>query len=79
MVYLGPHMKVDFDRLVFDDLDEIIVMQQHCGGENRTVFKSFLKAGGSKRMMKDFIRMFCFNSQMNFNFLLVDTPIIHLV
>lgn len=45
MVYLGPHMKVDFDHLVFEDLDEVLVMQQHCGGENLSVFKGFLKAG----------------------------------
>ena len=46
MVYYGPHTKVDYDHLVFEEVDEIIVMQQHCGGENRVVFKDMLKAGG---------------------------------
>ena len=46
MVYYGPHMKVDYDHLVFDEIDEIIVMQQHCGGENIIVHKENLKPGG---------------------------------
>jgi hypothetical protein len=46
MVYYGPHTKVDYDRMVFSDADEIMVMQQHCGGENLVVFKKYLKPGG---------------------------------
>lgn len=46
MVYYGPHTKVDYDHLVFDEVDEIIVMQQHCGGENLIVYKNYLKPGG---------------------------------
>ncbi|CAF3137119.1 unnamed protein product [Rotaria sp. Silwood2] len=46
MVYYGPHTKVDYDHLVFEQIDEIIVMQQHCGGENLIVYKNYLKPGG---------------------------------
>ena len=46
MVYFGPHVQVDYDHSVFESTDEILVMQQHCGGENRKVFKKSLKAGG---------------------------------
>ncbi|CAF3790952.1 unnamed protein product [Rotaria sordida] len=45
MVYYGPHTKVDYDHLVFEEIDEIIVMQQHCGGENLIVYKNYLKPG----------------------------------
>ncbi|CAF2961367.1 unnamed protein product [Rotaria sp. Silwood2] len=45
MVYYGPHTKVDYDHLVFEQIDEIIVMQQHCGGENLIVYKNYLKPG----------------------------------
>ena len=46
MIYYGPHTKVDYDHLVFEPTDEITVMQQHCGGENLTVYKKHLKPGG---------------------------------
>lgn len=46
MVYYGPHTKVDYDHLVFEETTEVIVMQQHCGGENLVVYKNFLKPGG---------------------------------
>ncbi|CAF1063460.1 unnamed protein product [Adineta ricciae] len=45
MVYYGPHTKVDYDRMVFSDVDEVMVMQQHCGGENLIVYKGYLKPG----------------------------------
>ncbi|CAF3621989.1 unnamed protein product [Rotaria sp. Silwood1] len=45
MVYYGPHTKIDYDHLVFEQIDEIIVMQQHCGGENLIVYKNHLKPG----------------------------------
>jgi hypothetical protein len=46
MVYYGPHTKVDYDHLVFAEVDEITVMQQHCGGENLVVYKNYLQPGG---------------------------------
>jgi hypothetical protein len=46
MHYYGPKVQVDYDHLVFEPIDEIIVMQQHCGGENIIVYKENLKAGG---------------------------------
>ncbi|CAF0716915.1 unnamed protein product [Adineta steineri] len=45
MVYYGPHTKIDYDRMIFTDIDEVIVMQQHCGGENLPVCKKYLKPG----------------------------------
>jgi hypothetical protein len=46
MVYYGPKMKVDYDHLVFEPVDEVMIMQQHCGGENIIVYKENLKFGG---------------------------------
>ena len=46
MVYYGPHTKIDYDHLVFEPFDEIMVMQQHCGGENLIVFKGYCKPDG---------------------------------
>jgi len=46
MIYYGPKIKIDYDHLVFESTDEIEVMQQHCGGENITVYKEHLKPGG---------------------------------
>jgi hypothetical protein len=45
MVYYGPHTKIDYDHSLFEPVDEIMVMQQHCGGENLIVYKDNLKAG----------------------------------
>ncbi|CAF0754519.1 unnamed protein product [Didymodactylos carnosus] len=45
MIYYGPHTKIDYDHNLFEPLDEVMVMQQHCGGENLPVFKKMLKAG----------------------------------
>ncbi|CAF0742730.1 unnamed protein product [Adineta ricciae] len=43
MVYIGPELAVEYDREWFEpDGDEIIVMQQHCGGGNLVAFKGFL-------------------------------------
>jgi hypothetical protein len=47
MIYYGPHTKIDYDHSLFEPVDEIMVMQQHCGGENLIVHKANLKAGGS--------------------------------
>ena len=38
MIYLGGQANVD--------PVEIMVMQQHCGGENLLVFKNFLRPNG---------------------------------
>ena len=46
MIYYGPHTKVDYDHLVFQPIDTITIMQQHCGGENLTVYKEHLKPTG---------------------------------
>ncbi|UJR14511.1 hypothetical protein I4U23_001507 [Adineta vaga] len=44
MMYFGSELKVEYDREWFEpDGEEIIVMQQHCGGENLVAFKGFLK------------------------------------
>ncbi|CAF1144439.1 unnamed protein product [Rotaria sordida] len=44
MKYFGEEINIDYDRSLFiPQDDEIIVMQQHCGGENLIVFKGLLK------------------------------------
>jgi hypothetical protein len=60
MVYHGPHLQVDFDRLVFYPVDEVLVSQQHCGGENRVVFKKMLRHGGTLRRRRVKSRPFAF-------------------
>ncbi|CAF0869775.1 unnamed protein product [Adineta ricciae] len=43
MVYFGSELAVQYDREWFEpDGDEIIVMQQHCGGGNLVAYKGFL-------------------------------------
>lgn len=43
MKYYKAEFNVEYDREWFEpEGDEIIIMQQHCGGENLTVFKSFV-------------------------------------
>jgi hypothetical protein len=44
MIYYGPSTTLDCERTLFEpEGDEIIVMQQHCGGENLIVYKGALK------------------------------------
>jgi hypothetical protein len=48
MIYYGPKAIVDYERNWFvPEGDEIIVMQQHCGGENLVVYKGALKPNGN--------------------------------
>jgi len=47
MIYYGPHTKPVYDHSIFEPIDEIMVMQQHCGGENLIVYKANHKAEGS--------------------------------
>ncbi|CAF3277422.1 unnamed protein product [Rotaria socialis] len=58
MTYFGPHTKLDYDHSIFEPIDEIIVMQQHCGGENLIVYKDNLKPGDE----------FSFNSRRHSNY-----------
>ncbi|UJR14309.1 hypothetical protein I4U23_001304 [Adineta vaga] len=44
MIYYGPQNNFDYDNCWFKpDGDEILVSQQHCGGENLTVFRGHVK------------------------------------
>jgi hypothetical protein len=61
MVYYGPKIKIDYDHLVFESTDEIEVMQQHCGGENITVYKEHLKPGGLLSIVSFFYSIFIFS------------------
>ncbi|CAF0845811.1 unnamed protein product [Adineta steineri] len=45
MIYYGPNTKLEYDHSLFESTDEIMVMQQHCGGENLIVYKANLKPG----------------------------------
>lgn len=47
MIYHGPQSLLESKRPVVErSTDEIIVMQQHCGGENLLVFRQQLNAHG---------------------------------
>lgn len=47
MIYLGSPTHVDCDQIARQqNSSEIIVMQQHCGGENLILFKNNLKQNG---------------------------------
>lgn len=47
MIYYGPQTLMDYNRSWFEsDGDDIVVMQQHCGGENLIVHKGPLKPNG---------------------------------
>ena len=57
MVYFGPGLSVEYDREWFEpDGDEIIVMQQHCGGGNLVAFKGFLHHNGNKGNLRFVVR-----------------------
>ncbi|CAF4582829.1 unnamed protein product [Rotaria sp. Silwood1] len=44
MIYYGPQTMIDYKKKWFQpNGDEIMIMQQHCGGENLIVFKGFVK------------------------------------
>lgn len=44
MVYYGLQTNLDYERKYFHpNGDEIIVMQQHCGGENIIVYKGHVQ------------------------------------
>lgn len=50
MIYYGPQLNVDSKRSRFQPAgDEIIVMQQHCGGENLIVYKGSLRPNSKKK------------------------------
>ncbi len=47
LTYYGPELNIEYDRGYFEaEGDEILLMQQHCGGENFLAFKGFLKPNG---------------------------------
>ena len=45
-IYYGKGINISYDKQLFGSKDEISIMQQHCGGENLTVFTGFLESGG---------------------------------
>ncbi len=50
LTYYGPELNIEYDREWFEpDGDEVIIMQQHCGGENYLVFKGYLKPNGKSK------------------------------
>ncbi|CAF0739828.1 unnamed protein product [Adineta ricciae] len=51
MIYYGPKSPYDYDNCWFKpDGDEIMVSQQHCGGENLTVYRGHVKPGGNAKI-----------------------------
>jgi hypothetical protein len=52
---MGPQTTIEYDKSWFqNEGDEIVVMQQHCGGENLTVFKGFVKPQGKNQCFFSF-------------------------
>ena len=50
MNYIGRQTNIEYDKSWFQqEGDEIVVMQQHCGGENLTVYKGFVKPQGKNQ------------------------------
>lgn len=50
MIYYGPQTLMDYNRSWFEsEGDDIVVMQQHCGGENLIVHKGPLKPNGNSQ------------------------------
>jgi len=50
MIYLGGKTNLDYKQSRF----EIMIMQQHCGGQNIILFKNFLKTNGSFQLIQLF-------------------------
>lgn len=48
MIYYGPPKTSETKK---SNADEILVMQQHCGGENLMVFKGFVRPNGRKSLI----------------------------
>jgi len=46
MMYYGKGINIPFDTRVFEDKDQIVIYQQHCGGENLLVFSGSIRQGG---------------------------------
>ena len=46
MIYFGSQGQTESKSSEFESADEILVMQQHCGGENLIVHQSDLRSGG---------------------------------
>jgi hypothetical protein len=52
MIYLGGQTK--------GESVEIVIMQQHCGGQNLIVFKDLVKPNGSIILLLSYLLEFCF-------------------
>jgi hypothetical protein len=69
MTYHGQKTFVEYDKSWFQQKgDEILVMQQHCGGENLPVFKGFVEPGGKNQFFLSFndrihLEKFAFDSK----------------
>ena len=48
MMYIEPEINIEYDREWFEpEGDEILIMQQHCGGENLIVYRGASKPNGN--------------------------------
>lgn len=69
MIYYGPQTIIDYERNWFaSEGDEIILMQQHCGGENLIVYKGALKPNGNFLKINKFDVFFLFFLSETFQF-----------
>ena len=45
--YYGLDLNIEYDRDYFEPQgDELVIMQQHCGGENHLAFRGFVQPDG---------------------------------
>ncbi len=66
MAYYGPQITLDLNRICFHpNGDEIVVMQQHCGGKNLVVFKGLVKPSGKSKSLLFYL---IFKSSETFTF-----------
>jgi hypothetical protein len=55
MIYYGPPKNFEQKKTWYQSNgDEIVVMQQHCGGENLPVFKGFVKPNRKSEFPRSF-------------------------
>ncbi len=67
MIYYGPPKNIDRKNTWYQpNGDEIVVMQQHCGGENLIVFRGLVRPNGKFKFK--FILLFNYNYSETFTF-----------
>lgn len=82
MIYLGPQTNVDYNQSSYQhNGHEVIVMQQHCGGQNIILYKNNLRPNGLsflfKKNMKMCFVLFLFKKNLHLNLDVIMTIHLH--